>query len=93
MHSRDLNAQQRSRCTGLTFLLWEGVGQGEGFTLVDRAGVHEYRHVLMANVHIVWPQFHIRSVNVMDNSPELVDSFWKKKTKWTFDGLSNRHEN
>lgn len=48
---------------------------------MDRAGVHEYRHVLTANVHVIRPQLHISSMNVMDNSPELVDSFWKKKTK------------
>lgn len=67
--------------TGLTFLLWEGVSKGKSFTIVDRAGIHEHRHILTANVHIIRSQFHINSMNVMDYSPELVDSFWKKKTK------------
>lgn len=72
----DLNVQLP--CTGLTSLLWEGVSKGKSFAIMDRAGIHEDRHIPMANIHIIGPQF-LGSMKVMDNSLELIDSFWKKK--------------
>lgn len=75
--SRDLNVQLP--CTGLTFLLWEGVSKSKRFVIVDGAGIHEHRHIPMANVHIIGPQFLISAMTVRDNNLELIDSFWKRR--------------
>lgn len=74
LHS-ELRSGVQTPGAGLTFLIWVGTSKDQKLILVDAAGIHEHRYVLIVDFHIIRPKLFLSSRKlIINNCFEYVDS-------------------